>query len=134
MKMSDIDKKCKLSPSQEIVIQSILSGKNVTSACTDGKVSRTAYYNWLKESPLFQEELTNRRSEIIESSMNKLRSLMDESVDKLHELMKSDNQEVARKSAQAILEFAIKTNETMELEDKVQEIERLILERKTFNK
>ena len=132
--MLENDKKCKLSTSQEIVIQAILSGKNVTSACKDAKISRTAYYNWLQESSIFQEELTNRRSEIVESSMNKLRSLMDEAVDKLHDLMKSENQEVSRKSAQAIIEFILKTNETMEIEDKVEEIERLILERKTYNK
>jgi len=132
--MSENEKKCKLSPSQEIVIQSILSGKNVTSACTDGKVSRTAYYNWLKESPQFQDELTNRRSEIVETSMNKLRSLMDEAVDKLHTLMKSENQEVARKSASAIIEYVLKTNETMEIEDRLDEVERLFLERRTYSK
>lgn len=131
--MTNEGKKSKeLTPSQQICINSILAGNKVIDACKTAKVTRQAYYYWLKDDQQFQDELERRRNEVVESSMEKLRSLMDKAVNKLELLVNSENEEVARKAANSIIEFSLKWAESDDLEGRLEEVERLFLERKTY--
>lgn len=132
--MTIIDKKSKLTQSQELVINSLLTGSKVVDACRDGKVTRQAYYLWLKDDQYFQDELERRRNEVVESSMERLRGLMDKSVSKLAELVDNENPEVARKSAGQILEYSLKWSENKDIEGQLESLEKLVLEKRTFNR
>jgi hypothetical protein len=133
VKMTNDVKTRKLSRQQDLCIQSLLSGKKVMDACKDAKVSRQAYYVWVNDET-FLQELDRRRSEVIENSMEKLRSLMTQAVDKLETLLKSDNEEIARKSANSIIEYSLKWGESEDVESRLDEVERLFLERKTYSR
>jgi ACT domain-containing protein len=122
----------RLSNAQEVCIESLLSGKKITEACKEAHISRGAYYVWLKDDELFKDELERRRNEIVESSMEKLRCLMDKAVNKLDSLLTSENEEVARKAANAIIEYSLKWNEAQDLEDRLEEIEKLTLEKRIY--
>ncbi len=131
--MTSEDKKSKqLTPSQQICINELLAGNKVIDACKTAKVTRQAYYYWLKDDQQFQDELERQRNEIIDSSMGKLRSLMNKAVNKLEALVNSENEEVARKASNSIIEYSLKWAEAEDVEDRLEEVERLILEKKTY--
>ncbi len=121
----------KLSHKQELVIGQLLAGAKITEACKAAKVDRTTFYVWTRDD-LFSEELARRRGEVVEESMEKLRGLMDKAVTKLEELLESQNEEIRRKAANSIIEYALKWNENDDLESRLDEVESLILQRRTY--
>jgi hypothetical protein len=132
LNMTKTDKNGQLTQSQHICINSLLSGNKVIDACKDAKVTRQAYYVWLKDDQAFQEELERRRNEVVESSMEKIRSLMDMAVNKLETLLQSENEEIARKSANSIIEYSLKWSENDDIEERLEEVERLYMEKRTY--
>ena len=64
--------------------------------------------------------------------MQRLRQGIGAAVDKLIALVKSENEEVARKASTSIVEIALKMRESEEIEDRIESIEKIVLERRTY--
>jgi ATP-dependent helicase/DNAse subunit B len=130
--MTNTDENRKLSHKQELVITGLLAGAKVTEACKAANVDRTTFYVWTRDDDFFLEELNRRRSEVIEESMERLRGMMHKAVDKLETLLNSESEEIARKAANSIIEYSLKWAESDDLESRLDEVESLVLQRKTY--
>ncbi len=58
--------------------------------------------------------------------------MMHKAVDKLETLLNSESEEIARKAANSIIEYSLKWAESDDLESRLDEVESLVLQRKTY--
>ena len=57
---------------------------------------------------------------------------MHRAVTKLETLLNSGNEEISRKAANSIIEYSLKWAEADDLENRLDEVESLVLQRKTY--
>ena len=116
---------------QKRAIAFLVAAKDIESGCRAAGISTTAYYDWMK-NPVFAEAIDIQRNTLITDAMQRLRQGIGAAVDKLIALVKSENEEVARKASTSIVEIALKMRESEEIEDRIESIEKIILERRTY--
>lgn len=120
-----------LNEKQLRAIPYLLSGKDVENACRAANISTTTFYNWLR-NPIFKKELDKQRTNLITDAMTKLRSGVVAAVDRLLALVHSESEEIARKSATSVIEMVLKLRESEEVEQRLESIEKIILERRSY--
>ena len=120
-----------INPKQKRAIAFLVAAKDIESGCRAAGISTTTYYDWIK-NPDFADAIETQRSYIITEAMQRLRHGIGTAVDKLIALVNSDNEEVARKASTSIVEIALKMRESEEIEDRIECIEKIILERRTY--
>ena len=116
---------------QQMVIAHILSSKSIEEACDKAGISRTAYYSWLKDDA-FKQELKRQRDELIEYAMGKLKLSVTKAVDELVGLMNSKREDIRRGACRDIIEYALKAIELEDIGQRLEKVERIILEKKTY--
>jgi hypothetical protein len=121
-----------LNQKQLRVIPFMVAAKDIESGCRAAGISTTCYYDWMKNCPAFAEELDRQRNNLITDAMSKLRSGVGRSVDRLLELVNSESEEIARKSATSIIEMVLKLRESEEVEQRIESIEKIVLERRSY--
>jgi hypothetical protein len=120
-----------LNEKQLRAIPYLLSGKDIENACRAANISTTTFYNWLR-NPIFKKELDKQRTNLITDAMTKLRSGVGAAVDRLLALVHSESEEIARKSATSVIEMVLKLRESEEVEQRLESIEKIILERRSY--
>jgi hypothetical protein len=120
-----------LNEKQLRAIPYLLSGKDTENACRAANISTTTFYNWMR-NPVFSEELDRQRNLLISDAMTKLRGGIGAAVDKLLALVHSESEEIARKSATSIIEMVLKLRESEEVEQRLESIEKIVLERRSY--
>lgn len=121
-----------LNQKQLRVIPFMVAAKDIESGCRAAGISTTCYYDWMKNCPAFAEELDRQRNNLISDAMTKLRGGIGAAVDKLISLVHSESEEIARKSATSIIEMVLKLRESEEVEQRIESIEKIILERRSY--
>ena len=116
---------------QKRAVAFLVAAKDIESGCRAAGISTTTYYDWIK-NPVFADAIDTQRNYIINEAMQRLRQGIGAAVDKLLALVNSDNEEVARKASTSIVEIALKMRESEEIEDRIESIEKIILERRTY--
>lgn len=116
---------------QKRAVAFLVAAKDIESGCRAAGISTTTYYDWIK-NPVFADAIDTQRNYIINEAMQRLRQGIGAAVDKLLALVNSDNEEVARKASTSIVEIALKMRESEEIEDRIESIEKIVLERKTY--
>lgn len=127
----NLETAAKLTPKQIVAISHIISGSNMAEVCKNVNISNSTLYEWMK-IPEFKGELDRQRKDLIDYSLGKLKSTIGKAVDKLEELLESENEYVARGAACDILEYAIRIRELEDVANRLEKVERVILERRTY--
>ena len=120
-----------INPKQKRAIAYLVAAKDIESGCRAAGISTTTYYDWIK-NPVFADAIDTQRNYLITEAMQRLRQGIGAAVDKLLALVNSENEEVARKASTSIVEIALKMRESEEIEDRIESIEKIILERRTY--
>ena len=123
----------KLNNRQLLAIPHILSASTITEASKKAKVTTPTLYNWLKDET-FKAELKRQRSEIVNTALNKLQASITGAVEELVKLTKAEREEVRRLACNDIISHALKSIEIEDMEQRLDKVERLILERKTYRR
>ena len=121
-----------LNQKQLRVIPFMVAAKDIESGCRSAGISTTCYYDWLRNCPAFAEEIDRQRDQLITDAMTKLRHGIGKAVDKLITLVDSESEEIARKAATTIVEMSLKMRESEEIESRIESIERIVLERRSY--
>jgi len=95
-----------LSPSQELAIDALLTGKRDRQVAEIVGVTRQTVNEWRNKTPLFVEELARRRREMFAETHKRLQILSEKAIDVLEANLECDNPKVAVQAAQLILKFA----------------------------
>jgi hypothetical protein len=100
--------KTDLTPKQAKTIPVILQAKNITEGLELAGISRTTYYEWLKQGS-FRDELFNRQQTLVEDALSDLQGLAAEAVQELRSLLRTAKTESTRKKRiQVVLENILK--------------------------
>lgn len=125
------DSNKKLTERQRRCLPFLISCKNVTEGCRSAGITTECFYTWL-EQPTFKAELNRLRNAAMNEGLQQLRDAVTQASRKLIELLDSEVEETRRKAACNILEFSLKIEELQEIEGRLESIESLVLERRTY--
>ena len=110
----------------------ILGAKSLEEGCRQAKITSTTFRSWLNDYPEFKQALEDGRNQLVADAMTRLRQGIGKAVDKLLILIDSESEEIARKAATSVIEMALKLRESEEVEQRIESIEKIILERRAY--
>lgn len=111
----------------DVAIASLLGGRNIAAAAAQCGVSKRTLQRWLKHES-FRRNYDDAKRELLEGTINKLRSVGGEAVDALREVVTDGEAAAAARvsGSRAILETLIKAVEVQELEKRIGELEKTL--------
>lgn len=121
-----------LNSKQQKAIPILLGADSVEDAARKSGIARGTLHGWLKK-PEFAAALAESRKAVLNKAMQKLVSTSMKAVITLEGLLTAENEGVRRAAANDILQNAIRWREISEIEDRLQSVERIILERRVYN-
>jgi len=118
-----------LTPRQSKAMALILEGQlSMESIAEKTGIRRMTLHRWTKRE-YFKKKLEQKRQEIFEEGLNSLKAAMDKAAKKLIELLDSKDENIRRLTAKEILNFALKSFETEDLEKRISAIEEILEKR-----
>jgi hypothetical protein len=95
------------------------------------KLSKNALYEWLK-NPVFRRELTRQRDLVITEALDTLKGGMTKATEALVNLLNTDSDSLKRYVANDIINHVLKAKEMQDLEERLEKLEKIVLERKGY--
>jgi hypothetical protein len=120
-----------LSDRQKRALPYLAVAPSVQSACRQAKIRTDTYYRWLKD-PRFVAALKQQQNELVTDAMNCLRANITRAVSTLVSLLESENDFLKRSVANDIISHYLKYRELSEIEERLETVERIVLERRTY--
>jgi len=118
-----------LTPRQSKAIALILEGQlSLESIAEKIGIRRMTLHRWTKRE-YFKEKIEQKRQEVFEEGLNNLKAAMNKAAKKLIELLDSKDENIRRLTAKEILNFALKSFETEDLEKRIEAIEEILEKR-----
>jgi len=118
-----------LSNRQLLAISQIVASTTLEEARKRAGVSKGTLYNWLRDDA-FKAELKRQRDEVIKEALARLKSAITKAVEELIKLMDSNKAELRRLASKDILEYALKSIELEDIEERLNKIEQAISQKK----
>ena len=116
-----------ISTKQEKLIALLLTEKTIDEACKKAGVNVTTYWRWMQEQS-FLEQYRKVRRGILENTVAKLQSVVHQAIETLERNLTCENPAAEIRSAQIILEQSIKGLETLDIENRLEMMERSVKE------
>jgi hypothetical protein len=114
-----------LTAKQEKVMIDLLNGSTIAGASKANKISETTIYNWLQDET-FKTEYRKLRREAVENSLAQIQNVTNEAVETLRRNLTCENPSVEVRTAQIILDNAVKAVELTDLAERVEKLEQSI--------
>jgi hypothetical protein len=114
------------------LIPYIIGAHTVEAGCEAAGVSTFVYYEYLKDD-LFAKELKRARDGAVSEAMETLKNATTKAVTELVSLLDSEDENIRRRASVDILTFVTKWREFNEIEDRLVQIERVIIERRSYS-
>lgn len=121
-----------LSEKMQRLIPFIIGSHTVEAGCKEAGISTVTYYEYLKNE-LFAKELKRARDNAVGSAMETLKNATTKAVNELVTLLDSKDENIRRRAAVDVLTFITKWREFNEIEDRLVQIERIVIERKSYS-
>lgn len=119
----------KLTDRQIKAIPFFVTSPTIEEGCKKAKISKNAFYDWLKD-PLFKAELERQRNLVVDEALDTLKNNMTEAVRTLVDLLSSDSGHLKRYVANDIINHILKSRELRGIEERLTAIEKLIAEKR----
>lgn len=103
----------------------------VEDAARKTGVAKGTLYGWMKEEE-FNLAVSTARKKLLDKAMNKLTNVTMKAVNTLEKLLDAKSEAVRRAAANDILAHALKHRELSEIEDRLESVEKIVLERRTY--
>lgn len=116
---------------QLLAISQIIASKTLEEACKKAKISKGTLYAWLKEST-FKAELKRQRDEVVNEALDRLKCALSKAVDGLITLMDSKQPYLKHRASKDIIDYALKSIELEDIEERLNKIEQTLSERKDY--
>lgn len=103
----------------------------VEDAARKTGVSKGTLYEWMKQEE-FNKAVSSARKKLLDKAMNKLMSASMKAVITLEKLLDAESESVRRAAANDVLGHILKYRELSEIEDRLETVEKIVLERRTY--
>jgi len=120
-----------LTRKQKEAIPHLVGARSFEEGCRKARIAKATLYGWLKNEN-FKAELERQRDEVINESLERLKSSVTQAIEGFIELMEAKEKPIRIRACEKILDFFFKTKEVEEIEDRLEKIEKIVLERKTY--
>ena len=131
MNESDLVTNGQLSPKQRRLIPFIVNAHTVEQGCREAGVTATTFYQYMKEPP-FARALREARDGAVSEAMESLKNATTKAVTELVSLLDSKDENIRRRASVDILNFVTKWREFSEIEGRLVNIERIVVERRLY--
>jgi phage terminase small subunit len=120
----------KLTARQVKAIEALLTEPNATAAATVAGVSKPTIFRWLANAD-FVAAYRDARMRLLESALAKLQATADDAVETLKTVMNSASAPAPARvsAARCVLEMALKSRDTLEVEERLKALEASIYAR-----
>lgn len=128
---NDLPQGKSLSRKQKEAIPSLIGARSLEAGCRKAKISKGTLFRWMKEEN-FKSALEAARQAVIQESLERLKAGVSKAVDGILALAGDKDKWIKIRACEKVLDFFMKVREVEELEGRLEKIERIIFERKTF--
>jgi len=127
--MSQNSKVSTISVRQVKAIPIILQAQSIEAGCTQARISKTLFYQWLKITD-FADEYKRQREILVNEAMESLKASLNKAVNTLTGLLDTENESLKRAVSNDILNHFSKFREMEEIEDRLAHLEQVLKEKK----
>jgi hypothetical protein len=120
-----------LSRKQRECIPHLIGARSLEEGYRKAKLSKATYFRYMRED-LFRSELEKARADVIAEALVRLKASVSKAVDGLILLMDGEQEGTRFRACQTTLDFFFRNREIEELENRLEKIERIILEKRTY--
>jgi hypothetical protein len=113
------------------LIPYLAAARSIEAGCREAGISDVTYYDYNK-NPVFREALEEARNSLVQDSMNMLKGHVGRAVQELANLLDAASPETRRKAAVDLIAIFMKWKESVEITDRLESVERIILERRLY--
>jgi len=111
----------------------LIASDTVEEAAQQIGVARTTLYGWMEKDE-FDQAVKVARRKLLDKSLNKLTNVSMKAVNTLEKLLDAESEAVRRAAANDVLNHSLKYRELSEIEERLESVERLVLERRTYKR
>ena len=123
------EKETQLTARQLVTIAAIVSCSTYTEGVRKAGISRKTFYRWL-ETPEFKAELDRQRDEIAAEAFGVLTQSLTQAVEALVSLLDNKDDRLKRLAAKDVIDFIIRHKENEDLDERLKEVEKRLVENK----
>jgi hypothetical protein len=116
---------------QAKAIPILLSSDCIEVAGKQAGVTKNTIYSWLKQQD-FNQALSDARKKLLDKALEKLTGISMKAVNTLEQLLNAESEAVRRAAANDVLGHAFKYRELPEIETRLESVEKIILEKRTY--
>lgn len=109
----------------------LIGSDTVEEAAKQIGVARTTICGWLRQDE-FNAAVATARKKLLDKAMNKLTNASMKAVITLEKLLDAESEAVRRAAANDILGHSLKYRELREIEERLESVEKVVLERRTY--
>jgi hypothetical protein len=125
------DTETTLTDRQKRAIPYLAAGPSIREGCRQAKIRTETFYQWIK-NPAFETALKKQREALFKEALQTLSSSVQNAVDTLTGLIATDNESLKRAVCNDILGHVLKYRELSEIEERLESVEKIVLEKKVF--
>lgn len=120
-----------LNSKQLKAIPILIGCDTVERAAREAGISKNTIYTWMQQEE-FNKAVSTARKKLLDKAMNKLMNITMKAVITLEKLLDAESEAVRRAAANDVLGHILKYRELTEFEDRLETVEKIVLERKTY--
>ena len=121
----------KLTRKQRVAIPHLIACRSIEQGCRKAKLSKVTLYRWMKDQT-FNDALGAARNKVIEEALERLKVSITKGVNGLVSLTGAREKSIRLRACIAVVDFFLKIKQTEEIEGRLEKIERIIFERKSY--
>lgn len=111
----------------EALAAALATGQTLRAAAvTAGIAERTAARRWA--DPAFRRRVSDLRGQLVNAAVGRLADGMGDAADVLRKLLAADSENVRLGAARSLIELGVKLRESVELEERIADIENRLSE------
>jgi len=120
-----------LNSKQLRAIPILIGCDTVEGAARKAGISKNTIYTWMQQEE-FSRAVSLARKKLLDKAMNKLMNTSMKAVITLEKLLDADSESVRRAAANDVLGHVLKYQELREIEERLETVEKIVMERRTY--
>ena len=115
----------KLSTKQMFALEGLALNPDIETVAENIGVGKSTLYNWLRDES-FKMKLVEKRTEILDNSIDQIKTYCKTALQKIAGLMESNNEKTVLQAAIYLLDKALEVKQVQEFEERIISIEEII--------
>jgi hypothetical protein len=116
---------------QRETLPHFIACKSIEAACRKAGISKQSYFRWIKDEN-YRIQVEAARESLVEEALARLKFAVIDAAEVMADLTQDSEKWVRLRAAEQVLSLFFRAKEVEELSSRLESVERLVVERKTF--